>query len=93
MKTWDEFEKEISSVDDIEMETIKQKAWMVSAIIRQRRMLGWTQEQVAQRAGLSQSMVARLENSTQIPRYDTLQKVVLALGLRFELEEIRNQLG
>lgn len=88
MKTWEEFEKEISSIDEIEKQAIKQTAMMVSVIVRRRRMLGWTQEQVAQRAGLTQSAVARLENAPSIPRFDTLQKVAIVLGLRFELVEI-----
>lgn len=88
MKTWEEFEKEISSVDEIEKQAIKQTAKLVSAMIRRRRMLGLTQEQVAKRAGLTQSVVARLENSPHIPRIDTLQKVAFALGLRFELVEM-----
>lgn len=85
MTTWDDFEKEISSIDDMEKEVIKQKARMVSTIVQRRRLLGWSQEEVAKRAGLTQSAVARLERSAQIPRFDTIQKVAFALGLRFEL--------
>ena len=85
MTTWNEYQKSIKSISEIEKKVIEQKARMVSAIARRRRMLGWTQEEVAARAGLTQSAVARLENSAQIPRFDTLQKVAFALGLRFEL--------
>lgn len=85
MTEWNEYEKTITSISEAEKKAIKQKSQMVSAIARRRRMLGWTQAEVAERAGLKQSAVARLENSPQIPRFDTLQKVAFALGLRFEL--------
>ena len=82
---WEAFEKTIQSIDDIDVQTIKQKARMVSTIARRRRWLGLTQSEVAKRAGLKQSQIARLEGSAQIPRFDTLQKVASVLGLRFEL--------
>mgnify|MGYP001195904539 CR=1 FL=1 len=85
MTTWNEYKKNITSISETEKKVIEQMARMVSAIARRRRMLGWTQAEVAARAGLTQSAVARLENSAQIPRFDTLQKVAFALGLRFEL--------
>lgn len=50
-------------------------------------MLELTQEEVAKKAGLSQAQVARLENSSQIPRVDTLIKVVVALGMNINLIE------
>jgi len=85
MTTWNEHQKSITSISETEKKAIEQKARMVSAISRRRRMLGWTQAEVAERAGLKQSAIARLESSAQIPRFDTLQKVAFVLGLRFEL--------
>lgn len=82
---WEAFEKTIQDIDGIEVQAIKQKARMVSEISRRRRWLGLTQAEVADRAGLKQSQIARLEGSAQIPRFDTLQKVACVLGLRFEL--------
>ncbi|MEX1030286.1 MAG: helix-turn-helix transcriptional regulator [Paenibacillaceae bacterium] len=84
MTSWDEFEKEISSISQIEKEHIKQTARLVSQIVRRRRALGISQAEVAQRSGLTQSAIARLENESSIPRLDTLEKVALALGMRLE---------
>lgn len=85
MKTWNEFEKEISAIPDVEKEIIKEKARLVSAIIRRRKMLNLTQADVAARTGLTQPAIAKLEGEAQIPRMDTLQKVAIALGMRLEL--------
>jgi ribosome-binding protein aMBF1 (putative translation factor) len=74
----------ITSSSEVEKRAIGQKCRIVSAIVR-RRMSGWTKEEVAKRAGLKQSAVARLENSPKIPRFDTLQKVAFGLGLCLEL--------
>jgi transcriptional regulator with XRE-family HTH domain len=84
MKTWNEFEKEIPAILDVDKEMIREKARLVSVIVRRRKMLNLTQAEVAKLAGLTQSAVARLENEAQIPRMDTLQKVAIALGLRLE---------
>lgn len=89
MQTWNEFEKELTAVTDVEKEALREKALLVSSLIRRRKMLNLTQAEVAIRAGLTQSAVARLENDATIPRMDTLQKVALALGLhlRFVLHD------
>jgi predicted transcriptional regulator len=82
----DDFMKEIGE-DTIESETIRQIAHMVSDIVRRRKMLGLTQDEVAKKASLTQAQIARLENSSQIPRVDTLIKVAIALGLSIKLNE------
>lgn len=85
MREWNEFEKSITSIDEVERETIKETARIVSVLIKRREELGWTQAELAARAGLKQSAVARLETSPTIPRLDTIQKVAHALGLHFAL--------
>ena len=45
-----------------------------------RKRLGLTQAQVANAAGVSQPLVARIENGTVDPRFSTLQSVVDALN-------------
>lgn len=87
---FDDFMKEIEE-DTIETQTIRQIAHMVADIVQRRKMLGWTQEEVAKKAGLTQAQVARLENSSQIPRVDTLIKVAVALGLKIKLNEVEEE--
>jgi predicted transcriptional regulator len=83
---FDEFMKEIGE-DTIESETIRQIAHMVSDIVQRRKMLGLTQDEVAKKANLTQAQIARSENSSQIPRVDTLIKAAIALGLSIKLNE------
>jgi transcriptional regulator with XRE-family HTH domain len=83
---FDDFMQEIGE-DTIETETIRQIARMVSDIVKRRKMLGLTQDEVAKKAGLTQAQIARVENSSQIPRVDTLIKVAIALGMNIHLNE------
>ncbi|MBP1995431.1 transcriptional regulator with XRE-family HTH domain [Paenibacillus eucommiae] len=87
---FDDFIKEIGE-NTIEAEAIRQIARMVSEIVKRRKMLGLTQNEVAKKAGLSQAQVARLENSSQIPRVDTLIKVAIALGMSINLSETEEE--
>lgn len=83
---FEDFMHEIGE-NTIETETIRQIARMVSDIVKRRKILGLTQDEVAKKAGLSQAQIARLENSSQIPRVDTLIKVAIALGMQIQLNE------
>jgi len=87
---FDDFMQEIDE-NTIQTETIRQIARMVSDIVKRRKMHGLTQAEVANKAGLSQAQVARLENSSQIPRVDTLIKVAIALGMNIVLNEADEQ--
>ncbi len=86
----DDFMQEIGE-NTIETETIRQIARMVSEMVKRRKLLGLIQEEVSKRAGLSQAQIARLENSSQVPRVDTLMKVAIALGMNIELKEMDEQ--
>ncbi|MFQ6074580.1 MAG: CBS domain-containing protein [Candidatus Bathyarchaeia archaeon] len=48
-------------------------------IRRLRRTAGLTQKELAKRAGVSQSLIARIERGTVDPRLSTLQKIVKAI--------------
>lgn len=93
MKEWNQFSKELGAIDEIERQAIKQTAHIVSELVRRREALGWTQRELADRSGLKQSAIARLESSPTIPRLDTIQKVATALGLQFSLIGIEEAAG
>ncbi|MDD3976717.1 CBS domain-containing protein [Methanomicrobium antiquum] len=52
-----------------------------SAEIREKRIeLGLTQSEIAEKSGLSQSMIARIESGTVDPRVSTIKKIVDVLN-------------
>lgn len=71
--------------DDLDTRITLLTAELVSTIIARRKKLGLTQEELGNRANLSQSQIARLENSSQIPRLDTVVRVALSLNLTLTL--------
>lgn len=52
---------------------------------------GYTQAEVARRAGVSQAQIAKLETSSENPTVATLSKVAQALGARLEAQVVLNR--
>jgi len=85
MKTWEQARKDITSISEAEKQEILQMAQLVARIIERRQALGLTQKQLAERAGLKQEAVARLESARTMPRVDTLLRVSNSLNLQLSL--------
>ncbi|WP_281890283.1 helix-turn-helix domain-containing protein [Paenibacillus sp. YYML68] len=77
----------ITSLTAVEKEAISNMARLVNEITNRRKQLGLTQQQVSERAGITQAQVARLENSHSVPSMETVMKVAIALGLKIGFEE------
>ena len=53
-----------------------------------RKEQGMTQKELAERAGLQQSAIARMESLRSIPQIDTLHKVLRPLGYKLDIVPI-----
>jgi len=60
-------------------------ASFIEQLIKQRKVKGMTQSELAEAANLTQSVIARIESKKSIPQLDTLLKVVLALGCNLKI--------
>lgn len=58
---------------------------LVGALVEARHEVGLTQEQLAERMGTTQSVVARLENTHHMPTFDLVTRYAAALGRRVDL--------
>lgn len=85
MERWSDIKNEIRSISNSEMMQIELVADLVDEIRDTRRTLGLTQRDLAEKTGLKQSAIARMESGGVIPRLDTVLRVALAMGLKFKL--------
>lgn len=79
MNNWDEFKKSITFIDDIEKQAIAETAKKVNECVRLRKEMGITQKQLSEITGLSQPVIARIENGHSLPEYKTVMKILIAL--------------
>jgi transcriptional regulator with XRE-family HTH domain len=83
MPTWEDLKKEITVISDSEKLALEITAITVAKLIERRKMLGWTQEDLAQKSGLKQAAIGRLESGRGgIPRIETLLIVATAMGMK-----------
>lgn len=85
MKKWSDVRENIQALSEFEKEQIDLAAELVAQIINRRAELGLTQRQLAEKSGVKQSAIARLESQAVVPRIDTLYKLLRPLGLKIKL--------
>lgn len=85
MKKWNDVEKNIQSLSGSEKAAMDAVTKLVVIMVERRLELGWSQEELAERAGVQRSAVGRLETLGALPRVDTLQKIAQALHLKITL--------
>jgi len=66
-----------------EIEQSKIKGDFTAKLIRARRLRNLTQKELAQKAGVKQSAIARIENEGVIPRLDTVYRILNAFDSEF----------
>jgi ribosome-binding protein aMBF1 (putative translation factor) len=58
---------------------------VVRQLIELREQHGWSQRELAERAGMKQPQLARLETGQVEPKLDTLQRLAKAMGSRLTI--------
>ena len=92
--------KKVSDIDEILIEELKKpsfaKAWADTEIEDQvKRMLiqaridgGLTQKQLAEKSGIRQSNISRIENGDCVPTLATLNAIARGAGRRLKIEMV-----
>lgn len=88
--TFDDVLEQIKAEGEQERKTIE-AASMVSSIIEKlvkaRISQGISQRELAQRTGIHQPTIARMEKVKAIPRLDTMARIAVCLGVEITAEE------
>ncbi len=85
---WNDYKEHVkacSEDDRRNMEEIEAAADIVSSLIKRRQELGLSQRALAERCGIPQSSVARIESRSVAPKLDTLIKLMQALQLKLQV--------
>ena len=64
------------------------RASIVTSIINARHEKGISQRQLGEMTGIKQPVIARIESGRSVPKIDTLQKVLLALGKTLTITDV-----
>lgn len=66
-------------------EAAEETARIINELTEERIRSGITQRQLAEKTGLKQTAIARMESLQSTPRLDTLVRVTNALGIKLEI--------
>lgn len=78
---WSELKHELTSLSSEE----KSQLDLIAALVKVRKLKNMTQAQLAIKANLTQTQIARVENFTYKPSLETLMKIVNGLDLDLAL--------
>lgn len=82
IKTWREMKESVDQqFTEAELLEMNKQIALANMIITERNKRGWTQTDLAQRAGLHQVQISRIENGEKMPSYRTLSKIAAAFHL------------
>jgi len=69
-----------------EYDALEAEFSIVQAIIDARKVSGLTQKDLAERTGIAQSDISKLENGSANPSLRTLQRLADGMGMKLKLE-------
>jgi predicted transcriptional regulator len=87
MKNWNTLKEKWMTDPDFKAgyDALEPEHQLARSLIEARIARKMTQTELARKAGVSQSVIARLESGTQDPRYTTIARIAAALERRIEL--------
>ena len=91
MRRWEDFineAKQNSEITKNDLEEIEMLATIINAIINRRMELGISQRDLAEKCGLPQSSIARIEACIVQPKIGTLIKIMIPLGLELTANQV-----
>ncbi len=74
-----------------EYEALEPEFAIIQAMIDARKSTGMTQEQLAQRTGIAQADISKLENGNANPSLKTMQRLASGMGMRLKVEFLPTQ--
>ena len=88
MKTHKDFLAEQMRDPDFraEWESLQPERAIIEAMIDARAAAGLTQKELAEKSGIAQSDISKLENGNANPSLRTLQRLAAGMGMRLHLE-------
>ena len=89
MTDWKDLRRELLADPETkrEYDKLAPKYALISEVISARIKANLTQKELAERAGIKQSAIARLEGGNSNPTFEFLQKVAQSLGLSVHLSK------
>jgi len=73
--------EEEGSAGVADLRALQFKYQLINTLIQQRRICGWTQKQLAERAGIGQAEISKIERGRKSPTIDTYARLATALGI------------
>lgn len=88
MRTWEDYKSYVKASNEADgrmIEEIENVRDIVSVMIRRRQELGMSQRVLAEKCGIPQSSIARIETFKTTPKLDTLVKLMQALNMKLQI--------
>lgn len=91
MTTLDDFLKEQMQDPEFrkEYEALQPEYEIMKAMIRARQASGMTQKQLADKTGIAQADISKLERGNANPSLRTLQRLAAGMGMQIKIEFVR----
>ena len=91
MTNWDEYKEHVRATDAVAAKIIDETEMLspiIAEMIVRGKELGLNQRELAEKCGVPQSTIARMESGAVTPKTETLLKACRELGLRLTVERI-----